>query len=122
MTETAIEIDGLFEQEATRIAQPELLALVRRLRVVTRKEDRPWDYGAENQTFPCWIVLVHKESNTAVAYCSSGFGPRDAWGLLFLDGPCLNMGMDSGWFVSLEDAVRDSMAWNGENPPGYEVG
>jgi hypothetical protein len=122
MTETAEEIDMLFERELARITQPELITLVRRLRVTTRKEDRPWDYGAEKQTFPCWIVLEHKQSNTAVAYCSSGFGPRDPWGLLFLTGPHLSMGMDSGWFVSLEDAVRESMAWDGENPPGYEVG
>jgi hypothetical protein len=31
------------------------------------------------------------------------------------------MGMDSGWYAYLEDAVRESMAWEGENPPGYEV-
>jgi hypothetical protein len=122
MIETAAEIDVLFERELARITQAELITLVRRLRVTTRKENRPWDYGAENQTFPCWIVLEHRVSNTAVAYCSSGFGPRDPWGLLFITGPHLNMGMDSGWFVSLEDAVRESMAWDGENPPGYEVG
>jgi hypothetical protein len=50
------------------------------------------------------------------------FGPRDPWGLLFIAGRHLSMGMDSGWFISLEDAVRASMAWDGKNPPGYEVG
>jgi hypothetical protein len=29
------------------------------------------------------------------------------------------MGMDSQWFISLEEAFRDSMAWDRENPPGY---
>jgi hypothetical protein len=60
-------------------------------------------------------------SDTAIVYCSSGFGPRSPWGLLFLT-RYPNMGMDSQWFVSLEDAVRESMAWEGQNPPGYEVG
>jgi hypothetical protein len=33
----------------------------------------------------------------------------------------MNMGMDSAWFASLEDAVRESQAWDGENPADYEV-
>jgi hypothetical protein len=32
-----------------------------------------------------------------------------------------SMGMDSQWFVSLEDALRANPAWDGENRPGYEV-
>jgi hypothetical protein len=31
------------------------------------------------------------------------------------------MGMDSAWFALLEYAVRESMAWNGENPAGWKV-
>jgi hypothetical protein len=33
----------------------------------------------------------------------------------------MSLGMDSGWFAMLEGAVRESMAWDGDNPPGYEV-
>jgi hypothetical protein len=119
--ETATQIAAVFERELARIAQPDLVALIEQLRVVTRKEHRPWDYGAEDQTFLCWIVLEHAASNTCVAYCSSGFGPGDPWGLLCL-ARHMSMGMDSQWFVSLEDAVRGSKAWEGQNPPGYEVG
>jgi hypothetical protein len=119
--ETTAQIDALFERELGRITQPDLIALIKRLRVSTRSEQRPWDYGAEGQTYPCWVVLEHAESDTAIVYCSSGFGPRSPWGLLFLT-RYPNMGMDSQWFVSLEDAVRESMAWEGKNPPGYEVG
>ena len=58
--------------------------------------------------------------DTAIGYCAEGFGPTDPWGLLFLrDHP--NMGMDSQWFASLEDAVGESAAWDGINPPDYEV-
>ena len=47
-------------------------------------------------------------------------GRRCPWGLLWLT-KYPNIGMDSGWFVTLEDAVRQCMAWQGENPPGYEI-
>jgi hypothetical protein len=82
------------------------------LLVVPRCEGRPWDYGVAGQTYPCWIVLEHPRSNTAIAYCAEGFGPRSPWGLLFLAGDHLSMGMDSGWFTTLADAFLDSMAWN----------
>jgi hypothetical protein len=38
-----------------------------------------------------------------------------------MTGPFLGMGMDSQWFSYFEDAFRGSMAWDGDNPPGYEV-
>lgn len=28
----------------------------------------------------------------------------------------MNIGMDYGWFVSLEEAFRESMAWDEPNP------
>src|SRR5690606_21856079 len=61
------QIDALFERELARITQPALVALIKELRVPTRRELRPWDYGVEDQTFPCWILLEHRASNTAVA-------------------------------------------------------
>ena len=60
-------------------------------------------------------------ANTGIAYCPEGFGPRDPWGLVFLSGEHMSMGMDSGWFTSLEDAFRESSAWEGENTPDREV-
>ncbi len=118
---SAQTVDALVEREVRRIAQAELVSLIGSLRVPTRCELRPWDYGEPEEVYPCWIVLEHPTSNTAIAYCEEGFGPRDPWGLLFIKGPHSSIGMDSGWFASLEDAVRGSTAWEGENPPGYEV-
>lgn len=117
---SASDVDRLFEKEVARITQPDLLELIKRLRVPTRREERPWNYGKGDEAYPCWIVLDHPGSNTCIAYCEQGFGPRSPWGLLFIKNH-LSIGMDSGWFASLEEAVRDSMAWEGENPPGYEV-
>jgi hypothetical protein len=54
-------------------------------------------------------VLEHVERNLAVAYCPEGFGPRCPWGLLWLAGPWTSMGMDSSWYLTLEDALRDSL-------------
>jgi len=33
----------------------------------------------------------------------------------------MSIAMDSAWFASLEDAMRESMAWDGPNPEHYEV-
>jgi hypothetical protein len=71
-------------------------------------------------TYPCWTVLEHVPSNTGIAYCAEGFGPTDPWSLVHLTGPHMSIGMDSGWYVSLEGAMRESKAWDIPNPEGYE--
>jgi hypothetical protein len=109
------------ERELAGIRDPTLLALVRDLLVDPYPVERDWDYGAPGQKYVCWTVLEHRPSGTGVAYCEQGFGPAFSWGLVFLAGPHLGMGMDSGWYASLEDAVRESCAWGGPDPPGYEV-
>jgi len=118
----ASKIEALVQRGIGNIAQPELVELVHRLSVPVRCEFRGWDYGVDGQDWPCWIFAEHPESNTAFAYCEQGFGPRDPWGLLFLSGECMSMGMDCGWFSSMEDLFRQSKAWCHGNPDGYEVG
>lgn len=113
------DVEKLVAQEISRISQRDLVEVIRRALVPPRCEPRPWDYGAPGQTYPCWIVAEDKPSNTAFVFCELGFGASYAWSLLSLRGDYLNMGMDSQWFVSLEEAFRDSRAWEGENPPGY---
>jgi hypothetical protein len=117
----ATDIAQLVRSELDRIADHRLVDAIAPLLVAPHLEDRDWDYGPANQTYPCWIVLEHPSSNTGIAYCSEGFGPQYPWGLLFLKGEHLNMGMDSGWYASLEDAFRESMACDLPLPPGYEV-
>lgn len=121
MTLNAEKVSFLAERELQRISQPELVSLIQQLRVEPRCELREWDYGELGEAYPCWIVLEHKDSNTGVAYCEQGFGPATPWGILFLSGPHMSIGADFSWFVSLEDAVRECSAWEGPNPPGYEV-
>lgn len=114
------DILALFDQEIQRITDLTLLARIRELVVCPYPVEREWDYGAPNEKFTCWTVLEHAPSNTGIAYCAQGFGPSFPWGLIFLSGRHMNIGMDSGWFASLEGAMRDSQAWEGPNPDGYE--
>ena len=69
----------------------------------------------------CWTVLEPQPSGIGIAFCEDGFGPDFRWGIVFLSGPHMNMGMDSAWFATLEDAVRESPAWDGGSPADYEV-
>ena len=111
MSITDSQISALIELELNRISNPKTAKLIRRLLIPPHCEQRPWDYGAPNETFPCWIIGEHPPSNTAFAYCEHGFGPRCPWGLLHRSGKYMGMGMDSGWYTSLEGAVRESFAW-----------
>lgn len=113
---TATDIDGLVRAELIRIADSNVRDAISRLLVTPRCEDRGWDYGPSLSTYPCWIVLEHRASGTAIAYCEHGFGPRCPWGLIWLDGG--SMGMDSAWFKSLEDAFHES--WASEDRPRLE--
>ncbi|MCA9216625.1 MAG: hypothetical protein KDB27_26325 [Planctomycetales bacterium] len=107
--------------EVANITDEAVLSAIKPLIVPPRCEMRGWDYGEPEQEFPCWIFLDHVPSNTCIAYCEHGFGPSDPWGLLAIAGEYLRMGMDCGWFSNLEDAFRESMAWDRDNPPDYEV-
>jgi len=113
-------IDELVERELSRVSYAKLAARIAELRVTPYQVDRAWDYGKEATTYQCWTVLEHPETNTGIAYCREGFGPASPWGLVFLSGPYMSIGMDSAWYASLEGAMRESMAWDGPNPDGYE--
>lgn len=118
---TAEGISLLVRQELDRINDVVLLDRIRELLVAPYTVERGWDYGKISERFICWTVLEHPPSNTAIAYCEQGFGPSNPWGLVFLTGEQMGIGMDSGWFSTLESAMRDSMAWDGVNPENYEV-
>jgi hypothetical protein len=110
MALTASKVTELDEAQLARVADPQAAVLIRSLLVPPRCEHRPWDYGPDTE-YPCRIVLEHAPSGTGVAYCEHGFGPGCPWGLLWIPGEYLSIGMDSGWYDSLEDAVRESFSW-----------
>jgi hypothetical protein len=117
------KIEVLVEQELAKIPDHHLVAAIRKLMVKPYPVERAWDYGSEDENYICWTILEHPPSNTGIAYCESGFGPSNPWGLVSLSGEDKDMriGMDCNWFARLEDAMRESMAWDGPNPDGYEV-
>jgi hypothetical protein len=115
------DISNLVEKELRRISDERLVNRIRELMVSPYPVERAWDYEPRGQRFVCWTVLEHQPSKTGIAYCSEGFGPSYPWGLVFLSGDYMSIGMDCGWFASLEDAMRESMAWDGPNPEGYQT-
>ena len=100
-------VERLVDAQVSAISEPSLVALIEKLRVPPRRELRGWSYGPPH-AFPCWLILEHRPSNTGIAYCTDGFGPKAPWGLLWLSGARMDMGDDSAWFISLADALRDS--------------
>ncbi|MFZ1051129.1 MAG: hypothetical protein WBP65_03205 [Candidatus Sulfotelmatobacter sp.] len=115
----AQEISALVDRGLAGIRDPRLVQRIRDLLVTPYPVERMGDYGSAGERFTCWTVLEHRLSNTGIAFCSQGFDPANPWGLVALSGPHMSIGMDSAWFVSLEDAMRESAAWN--NPVGQEV-
>lgn len=118
---TANDVSSLVAKELERIADPALRTKLRELLVSPYAVERDWDYGRVGEKFICWTILEHRPSNTGVAYCSEGFGPADPWGLVFLSGDYMSIGMDSLWYSTLESAMRESVAWDGPSPANYEV-
>ena len=115
------EISELVQREMQRTTDSKLADRIRELLITPYPVKREWVYGTPGEHYLCWTVLEHRPSNTGIAFCSEGFGPSHPWGLVFLSGPHMSIGMDCCWFASLEDAMRNSMAWEGPNPAGYEA-
>lgn len=118
---TADQVSYLVREELDNITDPALLKRIHELLVAPYPVERDWDYGRAGEKFTCWTMLEHSPSNTAIAYCQEGFGPSDPWGLVFLSGEHMGIGMDGAWFSTLESAVRESMVWDRPNPESYEI-
>jgi len=114
-------VGALVADQLARIEDRTVAEAICRLLVDPFTVERPWDYGEPDQKFECWTVLEHEPSNTGIAYCALGFGPSYPWGLVSLTGVRTNIGMDCAWYSTLEDAFRESQAFDGQNLPKYEV-
>jgi hypothetical protein len=101
---SAPQVSALVETELAQIADSACREALRSRLVAPRMEQRDWDYGEPNESYPCWIVAVAPEYDVALAYCEHGFGPNDPWGAVFLGEP--NIGMDAQWHDSLEAVFR----------------
>jgi hypothetical protein len=109
----ALTLKALIDEELKHLSDARVLAHIRSLLVEPSVVLRDWDYDEPIEQYPCWAVLNHDPSNTGIAYCENGFGPRRPWGLVALKADTakdMSMGMDSGWFSTLLDAYFDSYA------------
>lgn len=118
---TGSEVEALVEAELLQIADESVVKSIHALRVTPYPVKRGWDYGLPEESYVCWTVLEHRASNTCIAYCSQGFGPFYPWGLVSIEGEFMNMGMDSQWYLKLEDAFRVSKACDEPLPEDYEL-
>lgn len=110
MTErTANEIQRLVEAQLVHIKDVRVRDALQSILVSPTCHQRDWDYGQEGERYPCWTVAEHLTSETAIVFSDYGFGPRMPWGLVWIRDTWF--GMDSGWFETLEEAFRDSKAW-----------
>ena len=97
-------VDFEMEQITDRVVQDALKAIL----IYPSPHTRNWDWGKHEEKYPCWMIALHEESDTGIAYSDFGFGPEHPWGLVFLSNPWF--GLDSSWFSNLEDAFCDSHA------------
>ncbi|MEO8396890.1 MAG: hypothetical protein ABI700_28100 [Chloroflexota bacterium] len=102
----ADEIKQLVEKQLDIITDETVRNAINALMVEPFCQYRQWDY--EPKQYPCWVVADDTESDTRYVYCEEGFGPNSPWGIVSASG--LEMGMDSGWFRTFEDAFYDSFA------------
>jgi hypothetical protein len=102
----------LVDDELGRLSDARVVNYARSLLVEPTVTMRRWEYGHEGEQYPCWTILRHPSSNTGIAYCEQGFGPRSPWGLVFLEGDPFrtSIGMDCSWYPTFLRAFFDSKA------------
>jgi hypothetical protein len=103
-------LKALIESELARVPDARVTTHICSLLIEPTPVLRVWDYGADGQQYVCWNVLAHHPSNTGIAYCESGFGPKMPWGLVSLGGPDMSIGMDCSWYQSFLQAYLESAA------------
>jgi hypothetical protein len=75
--QTVNSIRELVNAEMARIRDERLVVRIRELLDEPYPVVRGWDYGFPGEAYECWTVLEHRESNTGIAFCDSGFGPAE---------------------------------------------
>lgn len=101
-------LQRLLENEMAVIDNSDLQARVKALLIEPVFMRCAWDYGAPDETYPCWKVVGEPAVDTVgIIYCEQGFGPTCPWGLIWMNEAVPSMGKDSGWFRSFREAAAD---------------
>ena len=109
----ASQLKKLIDHELAHLSDARVKTHIQGLLVEPKPTLRDWDYGKPNEKYLCWQVLNDNESNFGISYCESGFGPRNPWGLVWLESnedKAISMGMDSSWYPTFLDAYFESSA------------
>lgn len=99
---------ALVASELAAIADPLVCEGLAAILVTPWHRQLEWDYGAPGEAYPGWMVAEDRETDTGVAWCDQGFGPKNPWGLVSLSHA--SIGMDFGWFAGLEETFCESFA------------
>lgn len=112
MSIDAQKLTAMIDGEIAQLSDSRVVAYIQALRYGPTVSMREWDYGREDEQYPCWTVLSHPSSNTGIAYCEHGFGPRSPWGLVFLESEegRTSVGMDCLWYTTFLQAFFESQA------------
>lgn len=103
---TAADVAAHVARELSAIADADVREALRSRTGPPEEHVRGWEWGAPGEAYPCWTVVADPQTDTAIVYSEHGFGPSDPWGLVFISRPWY--GMDSAWFMRLEDAFVES--------------
>lgn len=104
----AADMRMLVREQLELIDDPVVREGLSRVLVSPRERTLAWEYGGGDETYPGWMVAEHPESDTGIAWCGHGFGPKMPWGLVSLTSD--SMGMDCSWYPSLRVAFLESWA------------
>lgn len=113
------QIVTLVTQEMDLIENPAMKTELSKYLVAPTLQRRKWQYSNPPSEFTCWMVAVFPTRGLGIVYCDQGHGPDSPWALVDLETQWF--GMDSEWFLRLDDAFIRSGMWKGPLPPDYEV-
>ena len=119
----SFQIKALVELELQKIQEKYRRESLCSILVEPKMEYRDWLY-TPNTKYPYWVVAMGNSSPVSLVYCEYGFGQKYPWGVLLLGEEHWgkHLGIDSQWFLSLDDAFINSGLWDGPRPDNYEVG
>jgi len=104
----AAEVSAIVKKEVDNISNATIKDALATILIFPVSHNRFWEYGKENEEFVCWTIAADNNSGVTLIYSDYGFGPITPWGLVMESFPYF--GMDSNWFISLEDCFLNSNA------------
>ncbi len=110
MTTAPHQLRQLINIELETVSDARIVKFIREGLIEPTEVMRNWDYGDLGQQYPCWTVYEHLPTNSGIAYCDNGFGPKNPWGLVspIEDNP--SIGIDAGWYPNFLAAFFEGFA------------